>query len=378
MATGCAIVVGPATCLSEISIDLKLESGVQKGFFLGLPFWGLGVVSVFSGWIAERLGYCRLLVFSALIQVVGMLTIADADTKIQAYVGSLVTGLGRGMPAAPMTALVCSLFKENRTSVTNILHGFFYVGMMSASAVVWLLMVLGLEWRTVFQIFSVTVALFGAGASIVRFPSIVSKKSANYTGLPELFRNSVFIWVDAGIFFSGITELVQTTWLPYFVKLASGTNQEFSILTLFFLGLTMAMGRFVCASVASKIGMKNVFTMCGLGSAISIGMAALPVGTYFTVFWLMVLGLMITVSFPTIVAYASDHFPTANTSMFALLNAAAVAGGIVGPSIIGITADVFGLRQSMGMVALAPLLLLFSLRRTVYRYECTKGIDSDE
>ena len=146
MATGCAIVVGSATCLSEISIDLKLESEFQRGLFLGLPFWGLGVVSVFSGWIAERLGYCRLLVLSALIQVVGMLTIADADTKIQAYAGSLVTGLGRGMPAAPMTALVCSLFKENRTRVTNVLHGFFYVGMMSASAMVWLLMVLGLEW----------------------------------------------------------------------------------------------------------------------------------------------------------------------------------------------------------------------------------------
>ena len=130
MATGCMIVVGPATCLSPISADLGMTSETEKGFFLGLPFWGLGSVTLFSGWLAERLGYRWLLVTSSLMQSAGQLAVAAADTQMQAFAGILLTGLGRGMPAAPLNALLTTLFPDNRTGVMNVFHAFFYIGMV--------------------------------------------------------------------------------------------------------------------------------------------------------------------------------------------------------------------------------------------------------
>ena len=133
------------------------------------------------------------------------------------------------------------------------------------------------------------------------------------------------------------------------------------------LGVTMAVGRLVCARLVAKVGVKAMFAACGLVSAFSIGLAALPVSTFFTVFWLTVLGLAITVSYPTIVAYAGDRFPDATASMYALLNGATHVGGVAGPALIGVAADAVGLRPAMGVVALAPLFLLLSLRRTFTR-----------
>ena len=102
MATGSAIVVGPAACLGgAIAAELGMTSETQMGLFLGLPFWGLGTVTLFSGWLAERLGYRNMLAASALIQASGYLLVAAAQTQGQAFAAIFLAGLGRGMPAAP-------------------------------------------------------------------------------------------------------------------------------------------------------------------------------------------------------------------------------------------------------------------------------------
>ena len=139
------------------------------------------------------------------------------------------------------------------------------------------------------------------------------------------------------------------------------------MLSLVLLGTTMAAGRLACARIVARVGVSAVLTACCLLSAASILLAALPVGTFFTVFWLTVLGLAITVSYPTAVACAGDRFPGATPSMYALLNGAAHVGGVAGPAVIGAVAEAMGLRSAMGVVALAPLCLLFAVRQALKR-----------
>ena len=367
MATGCNVVVGPATCLSSMAADLGMTSETQMGLFLGLPFWGLGTVSPFSGWLSERLGYRRLLATSSLLQTVGLLVVAAAETQIQAFAGILVTGMGRGLPAAPLNALLTALFPDNRTAVMNVFHAFFYIGMVLITGMILLFFLLGLEWRAVYVAFGAMSLIFGVAAFFVRFPSAMAAADSGRPDLRAVIRQPVFGWLVLAIFFSAVTEIGPSTWLPYYIEKAAGSTQSLGVLSLMLLAVTMAVGRLFCAVVVRRVGVVAVFTASALVSALSIGLAALPVSTLFTVVWLTVLGLAITVSYPTVVAYAGDRFPAANASMFALLNATAHIGGVMGPAIIGVTADAVGLRPAMGAVAVAPLLLLLSLRRTFNR-----------
>ena len=57
MSTGSVLSVGAAICLNDIATDLHMDSETAKGFFLGAPYWGVGLTSLFSGGAAERWGY---------------------------------------------------------------------------------------------------------------------------------------------------------------------------------------------------------------------------------------------------------------------------------------------------------------------------------
>ena len=127
----------------------------------------------------------------------------------------------------------------------------------------------------------------------------------------------------------------------------------------------MAAGRLAAPAIVRRMGVKFIFIASSSLSAVSILLAALPVGTVFTVFWLTVLGVAISVNYPTLLAYAADRFPRANASMFAILNGAAIGGCIAGPASIGLAAEVFGLRPAMGLLAIAPIALLIGLWRLV-------------
>ena len=366
MATGSAIVVGPAACLGAVAAELGMTSETGMGLFLGLPFWGLGTVTLFSGWLAERLGYRNMLAASALIQTAGYLLVSAAETVPQAFAAILLAGLGRGLPAAPLNALLCSLHPGNRTGAMNVFHAFFYVGMVVLSGLVLGMFALGWEWRWVFRSFAVMVLAFGAAAFLVRFP----RPRADAPGrldLRFLLRQPAFAWIGAAILFSAVTEIGPSTWFPYFIEKAAGSSHTLGVLSLVLLGTTMAAGRLGCARMVARVGVPAVLTACCLLSAASILLAALPVGTSFTVFWLTVLGLAITVSYPTAVACAGDRFPGATPSMYALLNGAAHVGGVAGPALIGAVAEAVGLRPAMGVVALAPLCLLFAVKRALKR-----------
>ncbi len=130
---------------------------------------------------------------------------------------------------------------------------------------------------------------------------------------------------------------------------------------LLLFGTTMAVGRLAVSALVPRWGVERFFTVGGLTCAASLVLAALPVGTAFTVFWLMVLGLGISGSFPTLLGHAGDRFPQAGASMFAVLSGASLFGGVIAPMSIGLAADAFGLRPAMGLLAAAPLLLVVSL-----------------
>ena len=371
MATGGTLVVGPATCLSAMAADLEMSLETQKGLFLGAPFWGLGAMALFSGWVAQRLGYRLLLLTSSLLQTLGLLAIASATTQLEAMVGSLLLGLGRGMIAAPLTALLCTIYPHNRTGVANLFHAFFHIGMIALIALVLLLLHLDWDWRNIFVVFAALVAPCGLVGFIVPLPgaSRGERDPHESDSLRNISAKAGFGLLVGSIFFGGATEMGATSWLPYFVEQAVDTSRELASLGLLCFALTMVVGRLAATVMVRRIGVKQVFVASGLVSALSVVLAALPIGTFFTLFWLTLLGLGVSGIFPTVLGYAGDRFPRANASLFAVLNSSAILGSVIAPAGVGLAADLVGLRPAMALLAIAPLCFLAAVLRLMHTHQ---------
>jgi MFS family permease len=359
MFTGSFMMVGPATCLGAIAVDLGLESEAQKGLFLSAPLWGLGVLMLPSGWLADRLGFRLLLFISSLLQALSMGLVSIAQELWVVLMANFMTGVGRGMVAAPMTSLLCALYPERRTQVTSLLHGFYYVGLIFALALILGLLELESTWRTIFQVLGLLVLSYGIAALFVALPGPSrAAEQAGRTPLREIVRWPAFLLLAASIFFCSATEMGPANWLPYFIEQAAGASQTLSIVGLMIFGLIMAVGRISTGVVVQRWGAKRFFFGAGLVCSTSLVLMAFPMGTGGTIFLMSVLGLGISGVFPTILGYAGDRFPQAGASMFALLVCVAIVGGLLSPLGVGVAADAFGLRPAMGLLAVAPLMFM--------------------
>jgi len=202
MFTGSSILMGPATCLGAIAADLGLESEAQKGLFLSASIWGLGVLMMPSGWLADRLGFCLLLFISALLQGLALILVSLAQEFWVALLGSFATGVGRGMVSAPMTSLLCAIYPDRRTQVTSLLHGFYYVGMIFTLALIMGLLELEKSWRIIFQVLGALVFSYGIAALFVTLPGPVrAAEQAGRTALWAIVRRPTFLLLAASIFF---------------------------------------------------------------------------------------------------------------------------------------------------------------------------------
>ena len=359
MFTGAAPMVAPATSLSAMSVELGMVTDADKGLFLSAGFWGIGAVMLFSGMLGERLGLRRLLILSAVLQFAGLWWVAQATDLSQAVTATVLAGIGRGMVAAPMTAMLCALFPDRRTMVTSLLHGFFYVGMIFILGGLILLYEWGLQWRDVYQVMAVFVLSFGLASLFVRSPGgIGSRERLRRMPLKFLVRQPAFLLLSAAMICSGISESGPINWVPYFIEQAAGASHAVAILGMLLLGVAMSIGRLSLGLVVKRLGSDRYFVISGFLCAGSLVLSSLPVGTAFTIFWLLVLGLALAGYFPAILAGCADRFPDAGPSMFALLTMLAVVGAVVGPLWVGVAADLFGLRLAMASQAFAPLSLM--------------------
>ena len=356
MAANSILLVAPALCLSALAVDLGLQSELQKGLFLSAILWGMVLTSLLSGWAADRLGFRLLLLLSTLLQGVGLVQISLVQSPWPAIAGSFLAGLGRGMISAPLTALLCTLYPENRTRVTGIFHAFFHIGMVAFILLTLGLLQLDWNWRIIFQLFNGLILAYGVAALFAPLPGPSTPAAAkDRQPLWDVARQPVFVLLMAISFLTAIVEIGAGNWLPYFIELTTGASRTFSGFGLLLFAVALSVGRIAVFSLLHKWGVKPYFWVAGLVCVGSLLLAALPLGALSTTFWLAVLGLGISGVYPTLLGYAGDLFPRAGSAIFILMNSTAILGGVAGPLSIGLAADAFGLRPAMGLLALAPL-----------------------
>jgi len=364
MAAGCTMMLGAASCLSVIAADLGMETDLYKGLFLSSPMWSSALAGICSGWLVDRLGYRVQMMISSLVQAVGMVVIAVATEPLHALAGGTITGLGRGMVSAPMTALVCDLYSENRARVAGIHHSSWYIGVVLILLVVLLSFELEAGWRSLFGLFAVLILLYAPAGLLKSLPgrrAVRAERLGDRVPLSTVVRQARFRLLAVGLLFAGITEVTVAHWLPYYIEIGIGGSRSLGTAGLMAFALVMIAGRLSMPLAVRRFGLRAIVLVAGTVCLISAPLAAWHEHPFAVVAWLCTTGFAVSGIYPSVNAHAGDRFPTAGSSMYATLNSVALIGALSGPIAFGMAADYVGLRWAVAATAVAPLVWMSSL-----------------
>ncbi|MEI7835396.1 MAG: MFS transporter [Planctomycetota bacterium] len=347
---------GPAMCMPAMAEELHLDYP-RQGLLFSAVMWSVPL-SLAVAVLADRIGFRALLVTSSAVQAGGWFLLAGANSYAHALGGAFVLGLGGSIAEPLLTPLVCAIFPQSRTRMTNFLHAFYCVGIVCIAVLVMELAPAGLSWRGTFRILGLGCLPHGLAALLLPMPARAHDGLIRMP-LRGLLGCRVF-WLLAGMILLGAAaEMGPADWLPTFVHAIPGVGEASAGLALAAFGSLMATGRFLTAALGGRIGVRGLLRGSAVFSCLCLAAVALPLPPTARAGFLCLVGLGVACFWPTLMAAAGDRFPQAGAAMFSVLSFVGSTGCAAVPIAVGFLGQRFGsLAPALALLAVLPAILL--------------------
>jgi len=336
--------------LEEFELSYAQGSNILLMLYLGFMLSILG-----SGFLAGKYGNRNILLLSGLIisgAVIGMSLVQD---QLFLYPLYFTVGIALGGIEIGANGAITDIYHENSGKFLNLLAVFHGAGSMIAPWLMGIILGKGLPWQTVYRGSIIPILLFPLlfiflklitkGEKIIQLKSNKEDKKNFLNANLLLIALLIFLYVSSEISFS--------SWMvDYLYKVRSFNIKSASIMLTAFWALVM-IGRFIASFVVDKIGYIKSLIITVLLAIVSFSAGILP-GKIFA-YLLPLTGFFFALIFPTVTALAAVLFPDNKAKVFSFLFFFAGLGGLVGPWVVGYSANWLGI--AIGF----PLLIIFML-----------------
>ena len=351
--------------LEEFSLSYAQGSNILLMLYLGFMLSILG-----SGFIAGKYGNRNVILLAGIILSSSAAGMSMVQDQIFLYPLYFAVGIALGGIEIGSNGAITDLYHENSGKYLNLLAVFHGAGAMAAPWIVGILLEKGITWQNVYKGSILPILLLPLIFLFLRlttrdFPvhrSNNENKDSNIFLNPDLFLLAflIFLYVASEISFA--------SWVvDYLYKVKTFSLKSASIMLTVFWGLVM-LGRFIASFVVDRIGyMKSlIITVCL--AMITFGGGILP-GKSFS-YLLPLTGFFFALIFPTVTAIATRIFPYSKHKVFSFLFFFAGLGGLVGPWVVGYSANWFGIAVGFPMIIffiIGTLVILFVLKARLRR-----------
>jgi len=170
-------------------------TGAQNGAILGAGFTGFCFGIIIGGFIADKIGYGRLVmaafvmhVISAVVALAAVPEMGQALAYQCLFWGSFIFAVANGTLEAVANPLVATLFPEKRTHYLNILHASWPAGLVLGGLCGWYLDdKMEIHWKVQLALFLIPSVIYGLMFYGQKFPK--SEAAEKGLGLGEMFRD---------------------------------------------------------------------------------------------------------------------------------------------------------------------------------------------
>ena len=282
----------------------------------------------------------------------GCVTIAIANRIEVVWLGIAMLGASFGGLAVAQNLLVIhGSSPQRRTQAISGLHLMYGVASLLAPIAVSISYLFELKWNSAFYI--AALVPFGVFLWSLREKSSPRLNLEHNEDSGEPLSLKPLIWVAVFTSSYVVTEILVSSRIVQYVRAFQNytPTQANDLLAGFFIALLG--GRLILTVV--KVRVKNSTL---LKTSMSLSAVAMLLAIYVEPLWFVVVGLTMSVSFPCMIAFASETFGAHTARVMAWIFTGNYIGLIVMQTVVGAVSDTLGLRQAL---LLGPLFLAFGV-----------------
>jgi MFS transporter, FHS family, glucose/mannose:H+ symporter len=344
-------ILGTLFGLPEMRARLRIDLAEQGNIIL-LLYAGIFTATVIAGPVIDAIGNKVILVVSSALVAVAMVGFAYAHSYLSVLGPAVLLGFGGGGINISTNALVSDVYGEQRGPMLNVLGTFYGIGALCIP-----LLAAVIEGHfTIPQmlvICAVLAALCALLFAAMRFPEAHAAQSFSWREALRVARYPGVLAIGLLLFCQSGNEACVGGWTSTYVGTV-GLGARTATLILAGFWAALMVGRLLVARALKRVGKRELVVASAVGAAIGAGIllgtpASLGPARVEGILTLgvVVLGLSYAGIFPTALAIAGDEYRKMAGSVFGLLFAIALLGGMTFPWAVGEISEYAGVKMGM-------------------------------
>lgn len=347
LAAGIGFSVRGASVLGAWSDDFGFTQ-TELGGITGGGLVGFGVIIIISSFLAEKIGYARLMMFAFLVHFLSAVVTLLAPAVFAAagkdatywtlFIGMFMFAIGNGVCEAVVNPLTATLFPNNKTHYLNILHAGWPAGLI-IGGIASIFMADTVSWQIQISLFLIPVIIYGLMIFGQKMPGTDTSEAGLSIGqILAQFAAPLLLFLLVIHAMVGYVELGTDSWIA---RITGSILDETTGRWLFvYTSALMFALRFVAGPIVHKISPLGLlfasavlatiglYTLGGVGSTVAALVALTIYGLGKTFFW------------PTMLAVVSERFPKGGAVTIGMVGGVGMlSAGLLGGPGIGFKQD---------------------------------------
>lgn len=325
----------------------------ELGGITGGGLTGFGLIILLSSFLADTLGYGRLMALAFLMHLISaVLTLAAGPAfasggKEAAYQclfwGMFLFAIGNGIAEAVVNPLVATLFPENKTHYLNILHAGWPGGLIVGGLASYFMNPDGAKpvaWQMQISLFMVPVILYGLMLLGQKFPKSEASQAGVDMGVmvSQLFAPLmiVLLLIHSMV---GYVELGTDSWISKITGSIMASPQKGLLLFVYTSALMFAL-RFFAGPIVHRISPLGLLFISGILGFVGLNLLGTATSAMLCVVAATVYAMGKTFLWPTMLAVVSEQFPKGGAiTIGAIGGVGMLSAGLLGGPGIGFKQD---------------------------------------
>jgi len=339
-------ILGTLFGLPEMRARLGISLAQQGTVFL-LLYAGIFAATLVAGPGIDAIGNKPILLVASLLVAGAMAGFVYAHTFRAAMVPAVLLGLGGGGLNISTNALVSDLYGERRGPMLNVLGIFYGVGALCIP----LLAAVIAGHFTIPQLLWICAGMAGLCAIaflLMSFPAAVEAQSFSWKDAARVVRYPGVLLLGFLLFCQSGNEASIAGWTSTYAGPAGlGLGPRVATVVLAMYWGSLMLGRLAAAQLLGFARKTQLVIASALGSVAGAWILIASESTLTLMVGAIVLGLSYASIFPTVLAIAGDAYQKMAGTVFGLLFAIALIGGMTFPWAVGRLAEAANVRAGM-------------------------------
>ncbi len=351
--------------ISEVQSDLGMSKSTLAFALLGMPV-GLLPTLYFAGGIIDRTGVRSALLWAFPAMLLTGVLPGLAASPVGLFVGLMLLGTSFAFAEVGLNVLAAQTEKQYQITIMNRAHGFWSLGIMVGSLV-------GVQMANLDLPALPALAIAGGALLPVllaitwRLPKQPPHEEADAGEQPQWRLPAGLVPVIIVVFGATLTEGAMSDWATVYMREAPWGGSAIDGLAVSVYAGMITFGRFIGDSINIRLGPVLLARICLLFAISGVSILALSTAMWVSFVGFGLVGLGVSAIFPLGVSATAQLSSQNQARNVSVMTFGALTGFLIGPPMIGLVAELQGLRFGIGLLIPALAISLLMSGRLVRR-----------